>query len=319
MSTMSKHRARERYYARPWSGPYRRYDLVKEFVVAIVVIALVTIGLAIAFGSPDRKPITLKDWATNAPNDFVATTVAELDGTSGTATYGAPYTDDPTAGQKLGPLPLQRWGGVREPVDTAADFVLGPLGTSTNPDVAKALATYTAASADQQNTWATAYGDALEKATDGDPAQVAAGDYGPVPVLASGLLDMAKGGGLDGLIQEQGGFYQTNYARSLLFLADGSYLEDQARDENLGGNQWGMMNETGSYPGQAWLWLYTFWYQIEPFSSSDNADALVWGLMMLLSAGLVLVPFIPGLRSLPRWLGVHRLIWRSAYRSRKTG
>jgi hypothetical protein len=23
-----------------------------------------------------------------------------------------------------------------------------------------------------------------------------------------------------------------------------------------------MMNETGSYPGQVWLWLYTFWYQI---------------------------------------------------------
>src|SRR5689334_2657608 len=194
----------------------RRYDLVKEFVAALGVMVLLTVVLAAVFGSPDRRAITLAEWARNAPNDFVATTVAELDGTSGTATYGAPYTDDPTAGQKLGPLPLQRWGGVREPVDTAADFVLGPLGTSTNPDVAKALATYTAASADQQNTWAAAYGDALEKATDGDPAQVAAGDYGPVPVLASGLLDMAKGGGLDGLIQEQGGFYQTNYARSLL-------------------------------------------------------------------------------------------------------
>ena len=31
-----------------------------------------------------------------------------------------------------------------------------------------------------------------------------------------------------------------------------------------------MMNETGNYPGQAWLWLYTFWYQIPPFSSSGN-------------------------------------------------
>ena len=37
-----------------------------------------------------------------------------------------------------------------------------------------------------------------------------------------------------------------------------------------------MMNETGSYPGQAWLWLYTFWYQIKPFSTSANADVLVW-------------------------------------------
>jgi hypothetical protein len=76
-----------------------------------------------------------------------------------------------------------------------------------------------------------------------------------------------------------------------------------------------MMNETGQYPGQAWLWLYTFWYQVPPFSTSDNADALVWGLMMVLSAALVLVPFIPGLRALPRRLGVHRLIWREHYRA----
>jgi hypothetical protein len=104
--------------------------------------------------------------------------------------------------------------------------------------------------------------------------------------------------------------YQTDYTKPLLFLADGGYLEDQALAEHLGGNQWGMMNETGRYPGQAWLWLYTFWYQIRPFSTSDNADALVWGLMMLLSLVLVFVPVIPGLRALPRRLGVHRLIWR---------
>jgi len=312
--TRAARRQREAYYARPWTGPTRRYDIVKEFVVALVVMTLLTVGLAVLFGSPDRKAITLQEWAKQAPADFVATSVAELDGTSGTATYGAPYTSDPSAGQKLGPLPLQRWGGVTEPVDTAQDFVLGPLSTSTDAAISGPLATYRAASADQQGSWANAYGDALSSAPDGDPAKVAPGDYGPVPALAGGLLAMARQGALDGLIQEQGGFYQTNYSRSLLFLADGAYLEDQARGENLGGDQWGMMNETGRYPGQAWLWLYTFWYQIEPFSSSDNADALVWGLMMVLSAGLVLLPFIPGLRSLPRPLGVHRLIWRDHYR-----
>ncbi len=25
-----------------------------------------------------------------------------------------------------------------------------------------------------------------------------------------------------------------------------------------------MMNETGNYPGQPWMWLYTFWYQVPP-------------------------------------------------------
>ena len=57
-----------------------------------------------------------------------------------------------------------------------------------------------------------------------------------------------------------------------------------------------MMNETGNYPGQPWMWLYTFWYQVPPFSTSENADALVWGLMMVLTLALMFVPFIPGLR-----------------------
>jgi hypothetical protein len=309
-------RQQEAFYARPWTGPYRRYDLVKEFVIALVVVALLTVGLAIVLGSPDRAAITLREWATQAPNDFVATTVAELDGTSGTATYGAPYGNDSTAGQTLGPLALQRWAGVREPIDTAQDFVLAPLSTSTDPATTTALTTFNAASADQRSTWAANYGDALTNAPDGDPAKVADGDYGPVPAMAGGMLGMARSGALDGLLQEQGGFFQTNYSRSLLFLADGSYLEDQARAENLGGDQWGMMNETGSYPGQSWLWLYTFWYQIPPFSSSDNADAMVWALMMALSAALVLVPFIPGIRSLPRVLGIYRLVWRTHYRDR---
>jgi hypothetical protein len=73
------------------------------------------------------------------------------------------------------------------------------------------------------------------------------------------------------------------------------------------------MNEEGNYPGQAWLWLYTFWYQISPFKTSGNADALIWGIMALLTLVLVLLPFIPGLRSLPKFFRVYRLIWRDHY------
>jgi hypothetical protein len=303
--------------AEPWTGDYRRYDLVKEFVAALAVMALLTVILAAVFGSPDKTEISLTGWARNAPNDFVVTAVAELDGTSGTATYGPPYTDDPTAGQKLGPLPLQQWGGVREPVDTAQDFVLRPLSSVTGDAVlSAALSQYQSATDAQRMAWTSAYADALDKAADHDPAKVVAGDYGPVPVLSGRLLDLARSGGLDGQLLTPNGFYQTNYAKPLLFLADGTYLEDQARAEHLGGDQWGMMNETGRYPGQAWLWLYTFWYQIPPFNHSDNADALVWALMMVLSAGLVLVPFIPGVRAIPHATRVYRLIWRDYYRNR---
>jgi hypothetical protein len=272
--------------------------------------------LAALFSSPDEKPITLAGWAKADPNDFVATAVTELAGTSATATYGAPYNHTPGAGQKLGPLPLQRWAGVRHPVDAAEDFVLRPLsGAPHDAALTVALSTYASAAPDQQQKWATTYSDALAQAPDGDPAKVAPGDYGPVPVLANRLLDLAQAGGLDGALLSQGGFYQTDYTRPVLFLADGSYLEDRAEAQHLLGDQWGMMNETGNYPGQAWLWLYTFWYQIDPFKSSGNADALVWGLMMLLTVVLALIPFIPGLRSVPRWTGVYRLIWREHYRT----
>jgi hypothetical protein len=99
----------------------------------------------------------------------------------------------------------------------------------------------------------------------------------------------------------------------LLFLADSGLLATRANGQHLAGDQWGMMNETGSYPGQVWLWLYTFWYQVEPFKSSSNADALVWAVMAALSLAFVCIPFIPGVRSLPQHLRVYRLIWRDHY------
>ena len=68
-----------------------------------------------------------------------------------------------------------------------------------------------------------------------------------------------------------GTFYASNETKPLLLLADGAYLQDQARADHLGGNQWGMMNETGRYPGQAWLWLYTMWYQVPPYNSATGA------------------------------------------------
>ncbi|MCH0564664.1 MULTISPECIES: hypothetical protein [unclassified Streptomyces] len=302
----------------PDSFPRRPYDLVKEFTIALAAAVVLTVGLAALFSSPDESPITLARWARSAPDDFAATAVAELAATSGTAQYGPPYTSTPGAEQKIGPVSLQRAAGVTIPINTARDFVLRPLTAAPEPaSVSDGLATWRDAPAGRRRQWATAYAEALDRAG-GDPADVPPGDYGPVPVLTSRLLELAQAGALDGELLAAGHFYQTDYTRPLLFLGDGSYLEDQARARHLAGDQWGMMNETGNYPGQPWLWLYTLWYQIEPFSSSGNADALVWGLMALLTLVFILVPFIPGIRSIPRWSRVHRLVWRDYYRSRRT-
>jgi hypothetical protein len=290
--------------------PTRPYDLVKEFVVALVVVGLLTLLLAAVLSSPDKKAISLSMWAKAAPTDVIATATAELAGTSGTAGYGPPY-NHASPGQTLGPLALQRWAGVRIPIHSAIDLVIGPLKSLRgDKSLTAALKQWRKASLSKQHSWAGRYGSALAKAPNGNPAKVAKGDYGPVPVLTSRFLTLAKGGSLEGLLTTSSTFFGSDETKPLLLLADGSYLEAQARLDHLGGDQWGMMNETGNYPGQPWLWLYTFWYQVKPFSTSENADAWVWGLMALLTLGFVLVPFIPGVRSLPRHLGVHRLIWR---------
>ncbi len=291
--------------------PTRPYDLVKEFVIAVVIVGVLTVGLAALLSSPDRKAISLSAWAKAAPNDVVATATAELAGTSTSATYGPPY-NNADVGQKLGPLSLQKWGGVRIPVDSAKALVIGPLRSVTrDPSLTTALRRWDNASAHQQTAWAGGYAEALAAAPSGDAGKVKAGTYGPVPVLAGSYLTLAGSGGLEGLLTTKNTFYNGDETKPLLLLADGAYLEDQARAEHLGGDQWGMMNETGSYPGQPWMWLYTFWYQVAPFNTSGNADALVWGLMAVLTLVFIFLPFVPGLRSLPRRLGVHRLIWRS--------
>ena len=47
-----------------WKGGKRRYDIVKEAVIAFVAVLLLTIGLALVFSSPDDKPVTIAQWAT---------------------------------------------------------------------------------------------------------------------------------------------------------------------------------------------------------------------------------------------------------------
>jgi hypothetical protein len=315
-------RGRNAAHVEAWSGGYRRYDLAKEFVIALVVVSLLTVFLTVLFSSPDDQPVTIARWSRAATDDFVAAAVTELAGTSEVAQYGPPYTNTPDAAQKVGPICLQCIPGVRIPVDTAKEFVLDPLAAEApnDPALSSAISQWQGASTSQQQAWASAYGDALSKATiQQGSVTMPPGDYGPVPVLMQSLLTMAQSGGLDGSLLATGQFYQTDYTKPLLFVSGGSYFEDQAAARHLTGEQWGMMNETGSWPGQPWLWLYTFWYQVPPWSHSDNADAEIWVIMMILTAVLVFVPVIPGVRAIPRKLGVYRLIWRSYYREVEGG
>ncbi len=324
---------RNRDHTKPWTGGYAPYDLIKELCIALGVMALLAVLLAVLFSSPDEKPSTIKQWSRQLPQDFVTTAVNELDGTSATAEYGPPYNHN-GEGQHAWILKPQKWLGVSHPINTAEDFVIGPLETIPNePALQSALLRYKTAPEKQQKAWGEAYGKPLEEAAtaaeEKKPAPSAvsvnestgtvsvrpAGDAGPVPVMMSALLGLAKSGGVDGSLLTSRQFFQTDYTKPLLFMADGGLLAERAEAQHLLGDQWGLMNETGSYPGQAWLWLYALWYQVEPIKASSNADILVLLIMGVLSLALVCIPFIPGLRDLPRRVPIYRLIWREHYRS----
>jgi hypothetical protein len=300
-----------------WSGSYRPYDLVKEASIAFGVILALAVVLTILFSSPDEKPSTVKSWARSDPVDFVTTATTELDGSSGTGGYGPPY-NHASDGQHLWFIHLQKWLGVSHPVNTAQDFVLAPLRSITgNPALQTAVSTYENASAKQQAAWTSAYEKALANgsATSSDSISVKSGNYGPLTVMMPTLLSYAQAGELDGALLTNKQFYNTDYTKPLLLLADGGVLANRAQDEHLLGTQWGMMNETGSYPGQVWLWLYTFWYQVKPFSTSANADMLVMTVMAVLSLAFILVPFLPVINRIPRWIPIYKLIWRQHYRT----
>ncbi len=302
--------------AKHYDGPYRPYDIVKEVCVATGVVMLVAVILTILFSSPDLPPSTIASWSRTMPIDFVTTAVTELDGTSETATYGPPYNHESGSVQHIWFINLQKWLGVSHPINAPYDFVIQPLRMIPDqPTLQREVSAYRRASAKTQNGWTAAYTNALAKAsarTDG-PVAVPPGNYGPVAPMMSALLALAQSGGLDGDLLTSAQFYQTDFTKPLMFLEDGNALNDRATYQHLQGEQWGMMNETGSYPGQVWLWLYTFWYQVSPVSTSANVDALVMAIMGVLSVGFILVPFLPGIRSIPRRIPLYRVIWRDWY------
>jgi hypothetical protein len=313
-----------------WTGPVRHYDILKEGTIALGVVAVLVVVLAAIFSSPDDPPLTLQGWAKAAPDNLYAVTVAELAGTSDSASYGPPYNTNGD-GVALGPLMPQKWVGVHQPVDPANDFVVKPLQSQQqSSDVTSALSQWTAATTDQQTAWATAYDTALNdpNGANGDVTKVPSGDYGPVPAMATGLVAMADSGALDGVLAAPGQFFNTDTTKQILFLGDGTYLDDAASAAHLQGNEWGMMNETGNFPGQEWLQPFSFWYQLPIFNSeattgpaatlTANADIYIFAIIAVMMLVLILIPFIPGLRSLPRWIPLHKLVWRDYYSRKST-
>jgi hypothetical protein len=175
-------------------------------------------------------------------------------------------------------------------------------------------------------------------------------DSGPLAVLLPAQLDMAQTGALDAALladtatRSSGGtvWYSNDQTRALLYFGDsgeggagpdciapgqaapadgGCWFYNLSVDNSaprfggyLAGDTWGVINEVGNWPGAWWLFPYSFWYQWGPGLTSDSADLYAMIMTGLVSIPFILLPFIPGLRDIPKGTRVYRLMWSSYYR-----
>jgi hypothetical protein len=341
-----------------WAGPERRYDLIAEGTVAVIIVAVLCIIAAILWGSPDGgltypkapaspagQAFSARYWDTSDPSDLAQTAVQELLGATTTATYGPPFNTTTGASQEIiGIQPAEiakAIFGLTLPVNTASDFVLAPvsqLAAPGNPVAAAAIRLYKAAGGDlspgapagnvasaRQATWLNNYAKALAKpAAKFTPTSVTVppGNYGPVPVIIKAELLIADNGSLDGYFQGSDQQLSTNTTDATMFFSDGSLWENIATAQGVAGDQWGVMNELWNFPGQVWLWLYAGMYQIPALNPSGNSNLdLDVGLLMILFGFLLpmFAPWIPGINRIPRWIPLYKIIYRQYYRSTRSG
>ncbi len=296
--------------------PMKPYDLVREGLIALGIVAVVVVALALIFKSPDAPTVRGEDVATNHPLDFLKTAADFLSGESALQSYGPPYTRDTDNIQRiLGPGPATVLG-VTMPLDAEQDLVIAPLHkvAMLNKDVDAALKVWTAAKEDQQKAWSKAYSDALDKAeeTNGQ-VKVPTGEYGPVPVMMLGMLALGRAGLLEGALTSSDRLpYTLDNTRAMLFFQE-DVDQNVADGFDMLGTQWGITHEVGNLPGPWWLWPYAIWYQIPPLSTAPNADVIVGSMMIVFFLLLLFAPFIPVLKHLPRWIPMYRIIWRDWY------
>lgn len=264
--------------------------------------------------------------------DFATTVVTELDGSSATAGYGPPFNTTAGASPQIGRVSLAGIAhalfGLTQPINTANDFVLAPLShlvAPYDPSVAAAIKTYEAAGGSlqpgvpadqlvsaQQATWLKGYSDALAKGTVGaGKITIAPGDYGPVPTLIQAELSIALNGALDGYLRNGANQINTDPYKATMFYSDGTLWSTVAAGQGLTGDQWGVTNELWNYPGQFWLILYAVPYHVPAIGSSPAADLWVGTIVVLVGMLLqLLLPWIPGLRDIPRLIPLHKIIYR---------
>ncbi len=294
-------------------------DFVKHLFSTLAIVVAVVIAASIFFGVPERQPLTIKSYASAHPVAFEQMALRALDGKGQIASYGPPYNHGTASLQ----TPMQAWVGVIHPVNAANQFILKPLtmASAINPVISHILATFRAASPVKRADWEARYAKALNQGVyrNGTVA-TAPGNYGPLPALLNETLNLGKSGLMSGALIRNGSvitrFDNQNY---LLFL-QGAPLQNAPQTQPLQGANWGIIHPAvKGYPGAWWMTIPTWVYQWPFVANSAAPDALALSIGFLFWLALAFTPWIPGLNKLPRYLGVHRLIWKDFYRNQPPG
>ena len=206
---------------------------------------------------------------------------------------------------------MQSLSGVRPPIDTANAFVVGPLKTMQSADAALAdvVGRTPRVAAEVVDGYATALADdkatALRLPLRATTAR--ARDDRRIDLDGAERSARRRCGRRERVLQPE-------LTPAILFLGDGTYFEDLATRAAPHGRPMGDDERNGQLPGPVVALAVLPLLQIEPFASASQRRPRHrpdHGIADPPSAHCS--PFIPGLRTLPRWIPIHRLIWRDYY------
>jgi hypothetical protein len=272
-----------------------KYPLLAAALFAIIAV------VAFLVGSPNWPRDTIAKVSQQDPGGAIMAFTQELDGTSSSAGNA------------------QEWGMG----DPGQVFVINPVRQYLpllDTSVTFAISAYEDANSTQQQAWAANYDKALRSitpmsdgsdmggATSPDYAKLDTlkGDFGPVPVLVKADLQLAQLGYLEEYLQSVDpghSFHMTN-----IWLYDHPSLLNTAVAEGLTDDQWGMVKERGFSVGPWYLFVPAVFHVELPNGATGAGfvlDNLIFAAFLLF-----IVPLTPGLRSLPKYLKLYRLIYR---------
>ena len=271
-----------------------------KYPILSAVMLVVVAAVAFAVGSPNWPRDTIASVTKDNPGGAIMAFTQELDGTATSTGNAAEY-------------------GMGDPGQV---FVLGPLRQVAplwRADYRAALATYDAASPQQELSWAKSYDNALGTITPSGSGGMGGalgpdymkidtlkGDFGPVPVIVKADLLLAQNGFLEQYLQAVDPGHSFHLVN--IWLYDHPNLLNTAVAQGLTDDQWGMVKERGFSVGPWYLFVPAVFHVYFP-NGANGTWFVIWNLLFA-AILLFVVPLVPGVRDIPRYLKLYRFIYR---------